>query len=88
MLGARRVSVIEVASTLLQYWDVVGVAEIDFSPEAEYRHEAEQIVRTLKRGASTEAVAGILTRAAANMGVRADIDRDVRAAHAITGDLF
>ena len=87
MLGARRVSVIEVAATLLQYWDVVGVAEIDVSPEAEYRHEAQLIVRALKRGASTDAVAAILTRAAEAMGVGVDIDRDVRAARAVTGDL-
>lgn len=76
-------SVDAIAVLLSKYWDVVGVAEIDFEPEREYLFEAETLQTLLHSGADADALAQVLTRLAAEMPVRVDEGRDRTAAERI-----
>ncbi len=49
------------AELLLARWDPVGVAETDFHPESEYRHEASALLALLVDGGSLETVTAFLT---------------------------
>lgn len=71
------------AALLLQHWDVLGVADADVMPEAEYRHEAAQVWRLLGGGADVEDLARCLTAAAEQLGAAKDLRRDRRAAQAM-----
>ena len=67
----------KVAWLLLEFWDPLGVADVDYWPEQEYLAEAQQVVARLRRAADLAEVAALLTNA--RLG-RVDERRDRRAA--------
>jgi hypothetical protein len=71
------------SALLLRHWDVLGVADVDVEPAAEYRHEAAEVHVLLRGGANSRDLTACLTDAAERLGASRDLGRDRRAAEAI-----
>lgn len=71
------------SSLLLEEWDVLGVADIDVTPESEYLHEASEILERLLHGVSEHEVADYLEQRSAELASHHDRSRDRRAAVAV-----
>lgn len=58
---------------LLEHWDPLGVADVDYAPEQEYLTEAQHVVAQLLRYVDVDAVAALL--ASAGLGSDGGCDR-------------
>lgn len=72
-----------ISSLLLRNWDVLGVADVDVEPEAEYRHEGARLRELLLSGSGPDGLTAHLTSAASALHATPDRSRDRRAAEAI-----
>ena len=68
---------------LLDWWDPLRVAETDQQPQAEYLHEADEVLRLLKAKASRSDLAAFLLEAEADLS-RVPTGRHEQAAAAIS----
>ncbi len=73
----------DVASLLLEHWDVLGVAEMDAAPETEYRHESLDVLRLLAQRADVDSLAAYLSSRAHELSQVQDAARDAVAARAV-----
>jgi hypothetical protein len=73
----------EVARILTERWDPLRVADCDEVPEAEYLHEADQVLGLLQGGADAEGVSAYLSVAANGLSSYRDPAGDRRTADAL-----